>query len=376
MRASIGISSHCSASSWSATWARADVAQFIRDVTTGKTATVERTKARGKAVVTGGAGTAARAVSFLGAILSFAVNEGIVETNVARGVKRKADEKRTRRLTEDEYRNCGPSHPRGRTSTERRGRPSRARASSPSRRVRLGEVVNLKWSEIDEPGGCFRLTDAEEGRLGHGRSAGAPLSFSRHCAASTVVPCVLPAVRGAGHFAGLPHAFKRMVKRSGLGGVTPHTMRHSFASMAGDLGYSEPTIAAILGHAAGNVTGRYVHHLNSVLVAAADRVAARVDAAMGGEAGDVVRFKAWNWMTPRKSRRQAAGRQAARSVAAEQLDDKRLPAREREFSTVSSPNGSRATRNCARTLSTGKTRDCDGLKRKDRSMRSWRRRRT
>lgn len=82
-----------------------------------------------------------------------------------------------------------------------------------------------------------------------------------------------------------------MAKRAGLEGVTPHTLRHSFASVAGDLGYSEPTIAAMLGHAAGSVTSRYIHHLDAVLVAAASRVAARIDAAMAGDAGEVLAFR-------------------------------------------------------------------------------------
>ncbi|MER8465449.1 tyrosine-type recombinase/integrase [Mesorhizobium sp. M1396] len=78
--------------------------------------------------------------------------------------------------------------------------------------------------------------------------------------------------RKAESFGGLPKAWLRMVKRAGLVGVTPHTLRHSFASIAGDLGYSEPTIGAMLGHAAGSVTSRYIHHLDEALVAAADRV--------------------------------------------------------------------------------------------------------
>jgi integrase len=41
--------------------------------------------------------------------------------------------------------------------------------------------------------------------------------------------------------------------------VTAHTLRHTFGSIAGELGYCELTIAAMLGHAAGSVTGRYVH---------------------------------------------------------------------------------------------------------------------
>ncbi|TIL83007.1 MAG: integrase, partial [Mesorhizobium sp.] len=72
-------------------------------------------------------------------------------------------------------------------------------------------------------------------------------------------------------------------KRAGLEGVTPHTMRHSFASVAGDLGFAESTIAALLGHAGGTVTSKYVHRLDSVLVAAAEKVCGEVFRQMTGE---------------------------------------------------------------------------------------------
>jgi integrase len=58
--------------------------------------------------------------------------------------------------------------------------------------------------------------------------------------------------------------------------VTPHVLRHSFASVAADLGYSEPTIAAMLGHASGSMTSRYIHHLDEVLISAVDTVAGRI----------------------------------------------------------------------------------------------------
>ena len=268
---------------------RADVAKFIRDVTVGKTATVEKTKPRGKARVTGGAGTATRAANFLGAILSYAVNEGIVEHNVAHGVKRKADEKRTRRLTFDEYR----AHGRALAEAERCGEAWQAVAGSRLLALtacRLGEIVSLKWSEVDEKGGCFRLTDSKEGASVRpiGRRAFELLATLPRVEGS---PYVLPAIRGAGHFSGLPHAFRRRARRAGLTGVTPHTLRHSFASVAGDLGYSEPVIAAMLGHAAGSVTGRYVHIVDTVLIAAASRAAARIDAALSGDAGEVLAFE-------------------------------------------------------------------------------------
>ena len=41
--------------------------------------------------------------------------------------------------------------------------------------------------------------------------------------------------------------------------VTPHTLRHTFGSVAGDLSFSELTIAAMLGHAAQTVTQGYIH---------------------------------------------------------------------------------------------------------------------
>ena len=83
-------------------------------------------------------------------------------------------------------------------------------------------------------------------------------------------------------FGGMPGAWKRIAKRAKLEGVTLHILRHSFASIAVDLGYSEPTIAAMLGHSAATVTSRYIHHLDVVLIAAADRVAAEIHCAMTG----------------------------------------------------------------------------------------------
>ncbi len=96
---------------------------------------------------------------------------------------------------------------------------------------------------------------------------------------------VLPAIRGPGPYGGLQGGFERLIKRAGLSSVTPHTLRHSYASMAGDLGFSEPTIAALIGHAAGTTTSRYIHHLDSVLIAAADRVATAIEGyALGNQA--------------------------------------------------------------------------------------------
>ncbi len=55
--------------------------------------------------------------------------------------------------------------------------------------------------------------------------------------------------------------------------VTPHVLRHYHASLAADLGYSDASIAGLLGHAGHSITRRYIHSADTALLAAADRVA-------------------------------------------------------------------------------------------------------
>ena len=57
--------------------------------------------------------------------------------------------------------------------------------------------------------------------------------------------------------------------------VTPHVLRHSYASLAADLGLADATIAALLGHKGHSVTRRYIHAADAALLAAADAVAER-----------------------------------------------------------------------------------------------------
>jgi integrase len=56
-------------------------------------------------------------------------------------------------------------------------------------------------------------------------------------------------------YGGLKGVWCGWLQRAGSPGVTLHTLRHSFASVAADLGYVEATIGASLGHTAGTVTG-------------------------------------------------------------------------------------------------------------------------
>jgi integrase len=59
---------------------------------------------------------------------------------------------------------------------------------------------------------------------------------------------------GMAHFTAAKSCLSRLCATAKIEGVTPHTLRHTFGSVAGDLGFSELTIAALLGHAARGVT--------------------------------------------------------------------------------------------------------------------------
>jgi integrase len=91
-----------------------------------------------------------------------------------------------------------------------------------------------------------------------------------------------PPTRGTGTMTGFRKLWNRIMLLGGLpDDITPHTLRHSFASLAGDLGYSEPTIAALIGHKGASITSRYVHAADAVLLAAADAVAEETARRMG-----------------------------------------------------------------------------------------------
>ncbi|MDE3747794.1 tyrosine-type recombinase/integrase [Methylobacterium radiotolerans] len=141
---------------------------------------------------------------------------------------------------------------------------------------RLGEIVKLRWSEVDRAEPCLRLEDSKEGASVRPISKAVLLILDGIERASGSA-YVLPTARGGqGPFTRLDDALERIVSKAELEGVSAHTLRHSLASTGGGLGYSDSTIGAMLGHAGHGLTSRYIHHLDAVLIAAADRVAMQI----------------------------------------------------------------------------------------------------
>ncbi len=257
---------------------RQDVERFNNQVSEGATAARIKTGKHGLARVTGGRGTATRAMGLLGAIFNYAVRQGLRADNPAVGVARHAYRERQRRASEAEYAALGEALRTMPTTTW----PVAVAAAKFLALTgwRRGEALALKWSEVDSVTRTARLPDTKTG------FSLRPLSHVA-CEILRELPrlgeLVFPASMGVDkHMSGFRKIWVRIAAKAELpDDVTPHVLRHSFASVAADLGYSELTIAAMIGHRKASVTSKYAHHADAVLLQAADAVAKRVAELMG-----------------------------------------------------------------------------------------------
>jgi integrase len=259
---------------------REDIEAFMHDVANGKTACRSKTgKKRGLSNVRGGKGTASRTVGLLGAIFAYAERHRMRADNPVHGVMRFADGKRERRLSNCEYRALGFALQKA--VTQQLWLPAVAAARFLAvTGWRSGEALGLRWDEVDLARRTATLADTKTGRSVRPLSRAACDILAGLMQTSDLV---FSATRGNGRMSGFPKLWSRIAKLGNLPkDITPHVLRHSFASLASDLGYSEATIAALVGHKGRTITSRYIHAADAVLLAAADAVADRTTELMGG----------------------------------------------------------------------------------------------
>lgn len=274
---------------------QADMVRFMRDVASGKTRLNQKTRQRGRSIVRGEIGTSTRTLGLVGAILTYARENEIIERNPAHGIRKAADCKRTRRLSENEYRQLGL------VLANAAGDAQLATASQIAHMIALtgcrrGEIINLDWGEVDAGYSCLRLRDSKEGASV--RPIGLPaldLVMARR-----TDPPIGPVFGGTidgKPLIGFPKHWHKMVRGTVLEEITPHVLRHSFASLANDLGFTKSTIAALLGHAQGTITSRYIHNVDTALIMAADTVSGYIQGLLDGR-----QFKRMTYALDRYSR--------------------------------------------------------------------------
>ena len=290
---------------------RSDVQKFLTDVAAGKSATTEKTKPHGKAVVTGGRGAATRTLGLLGAILEFAIERRYLKENPVRRVKRFKDRKMDRFLSPAEVGRLGKAleemeaegaHPYGLAIV-------RLLALTGARKT---EVAALRWSEVDLDRGALRLADSKTGEktlalspgaaailAGIERHAGIPFVFASTAAmrrtetegvrAATVAVTRGKAVRtyalnAKEHYQGVAKVWGEARRRADLSDVRLHDLRHTFASFGAAGGFGLPVIGALLGHRHAATTARYAHLSDDPVRKANDWIGGEIAAALNQRA--------------------------------------------------------------------------------------------
>lgn len=249
----------------------ADIEAMQADIAAGKSA-ADKGKGRGRST-TGGAGAASRVISTLHSMCEHAVRLGIIESNPARGARRMASNRRTRRLSALELGKLGTAMRVASTRDENPTGLAAVRLIALSG-FRLSEAQQVHRLWVDAESHAVHFPDTKTGAQDRpiGKAALQVLT-----AQPTIVGCpyVFPSDYGNSHYKQVPDVLVRLCVAARIEGVTAHTLRHTFGSIAGDMGYSELTIAALLGHGKRGVTQGYIH-IEEGLREAADRVSGKI----------------------------------------------------------------------------------------------------
>jgi len=291
---------------------RADIETFKRDVVLGKTAKNEKLGFRARSIVRGGKGVVTRSIGMLGAIFAWGQENGYVEHNPVRGVKRFADQQKKALLTAEQYRWLARALDVMEARRDRNGERMHSAVGLAAIRcvaltgARRGEVQHLKWDEVDANGTCLALGETKTGASLRPLSRAAFELIDAQPAISDYVFPSRPEGVGYRGLSGLWRTVQRTARTLAseatergpsspgpLDGITLHSLRHSFAGVAESLGATIPTIAALLGHRLGGVTGGYIlKRVDVLLIDAANRVADHIMMLMRGEAppSNVVQF--------------------------------------------------------------------------------------
>jgi integrase len=205
--------------------------------------------------------SARRVTGLLGAIFAYAVKRKLRADNPVHGIEKPKETKRMRRLSDGEYRQLW-------SALENGGQTADVFLLLTVTGWRSGEVRNLKFSEVDLERRIATLGDTKTGLSVRPLSSAAVEIIKRQSARNGQQFIFA-------HKHGIPigSLTSWWIKLAMPSDITPHTLRHSFASLASAMGIADHLISGMLGHARQGVTSRYMHLSDRALIETADKVA-------------------------------------------------------------------------------------------------------
>lgn len=144
--------------------------------------------------------------------------------------------------------------------------------------ARKNEILHLEWKHFDADARCLRLPDSKTGAkvVPLGNPAVELIEAAREDAAGS--RWVFPSAKTVSPLVGLQKVWEGICERGGLTGLTIHSLRHSFASVAVNDGASLFIAGKLLGHSDTRTTEGYRHADMGRAHKVADQTAAALSA--------------------------------------------------------------------------------------------------
>jgi integrase len=230
-----------------------------------------------------------RAVDLLSAFCTWAERRGHRprHSNPCSGVERFAEARKGRSLTPDEYQQLGvaldtaktvglrtppPAQKRTKDAAKQKHRPKNADTPRPADPVVLAalrfialsgwreqEALTLTWASVDLQRGVAVLGDTKTGRSERPLGTAA-LDVLRSMTPVDGNPFVFPGYRKGNPLRDPKATWESVKHAAGLQAdmrLRLHDLRHSFATVARELGYGDHVIARLVGHILSGMTSRY-----------------------------------------------------------------------------------------------------------------------
>ena len=149
---------------------------------------------------------------------------------------------------------------------------------------RHSEITELKKSELDLENNQLKLEDSKTGPKDVPLGDAAVNEIKKALLEGNErSPYVFPATRGEGAIIDLRKAFIWTLNRAGLPHMRIHDLRHSFASLAKELGEDIYAIKEVLGHKYTTTTEIYTHTRSGQKLATANKVSKQITLQLAGE---------------------------------------------------------------------------------------------
>lgn len=276
-----------------------DVRRAFAAIRDGKTAATVKTKKRGLARVTGGEGSARKAIRLLKTAYNWAIEQKTLKENPAAGVDVGRDNERTVIIESMEQYSAIFDAINKLENLQRIRRP----AADAIRVIiltgaRRGEIARLRNRHL-ELKKARAVLDRKEHKTG--RKTSKPRIIELPTAAQEIIErqpagepedFVFRPSYGEGPLS-LNKPWRMIRAEAGVGDeIVLHTMRHSLASLMAMTGHQAPDIAAILGHRDIKTSQKYIHLAEQHKKKLAEKASAGIAAALtGAKPGAVVGIK-------------------------------------------------------------------------------------